>query len=193
MGKWRTLLLGLITLAYPLLVYLGLGSAWHVQPRWLALLLAGLALLRAWASAERFWLVAAAGALLLALVSGWGNHALPLKLYPVLVNAVLLVVFASSLFSPPPVIERLARWRQPDLPPAAVAYTRRVTEIWCGFFALNGSLALYTACYSSAATWALYNGLIAYLLMGSLFGGEWLYRQRVLRRQHRPAPPATTP
>jgi len=42
--------------------------------------------------------------------------------------------------------------------------------------------ALWTALYASHATWALYNGLVAYLLMGALFAGEWWVRQRVRAR-----------
>ena len=30
---------------------------------------------------------------------------------------------------------------------------------------------------ASRDDWALYNGCIAYLLMGALFGGEWLFRR----------------
>ena len=175
----RAVIISVLTLAYPLLVYLGLG---HFEPRWLALMLAGVALARACATRERVWLAAAAGAMLLAAASALGNQALPLKLYPVLVSSVLLVVFATSLFYPPSVIERLARLREPDLPPEGVAYTRRVTQVWCGFFVINGSIALCTALWATDAIWALYNGLISYGLMGVLFAGEWLVRRRVKAR-----------
>ena len=74
-------------------------------------------------------------------------------------------------------IERFARLGEADLPPAAIGYTRRVTQIWCVFFVGNGALAIYTALYASRDDWALYNGCIAYLLMGALFGGEWLFRR----------------
>jgi uncharacterized membrane protein len=78
----------------------------------------------------------------------------------------------------------LARLREPDLPPHAVVYVRRVTQVWCGFFLLNGSVALATALWASERVWALYNGLIAYLLIGTLFAVEWLVRQRVKARAH---------
>ena len=52
------------------------------EPRWLAVLLCALALLRAFATRERIWLVAAAGAALLALWATAFNASLPLKLYP---------------------------------------------------------------------------------------------------------------
>ncbi len=47
------------------------------------------------------------------------------SLYPVAVNLGLLAVFGYSLFHPPTVVERLARLREPELPPPAIAYTRR--------------------------------------------------------------------
>lgn len=119
---------------------------------------------------------------MLAAAAALGNALLPLKLYPALVNAVLLTVFAVSLMHPPSAIERLARLREPDLPPAAIAYTRKVTWVWCGFFVVNGTLALATALWADAATWALYNGLIAYGLIGTLFAIEWLVRRRVRAR-----------
>lgn len=172
----RALTFGVLSLAYPLAVYLLLG---RFEPRWLALLPCLLALLRAWASREKVWLWVAAAAGALALWAGIGNASLPLKLYPALVNAALLLLFGLSLKFGPPLVERLARLREPELPPRAVAYTRRVTQVWCVFFVLNGSIALATACWASERVWALYNGLIAYVLIGALFAGEWVLRQRL--------------
>ncbi|ABK46582.1 conserved hypothetical protein [Shewanella sp. ANA-3] len=43
-------------------------------------------------------------------------------------------------------------------------------------------MAAYTAAFTSLATWTLYNGLIAYVLMGLLLGGEWLYRSFWLKK-----------
>lgn len=171
-------LAALVTLAYPLAVYWGLG---HWEPRHLAGLLVLVALLRAVGSPDPLWRVAALGAAVLALLGTLGNALLPLKLYPVLVNVALLLVFVHSLHRPPTVIERLARLKEPRLPESGVRYTRKVTQVWAAFFVLNGGIALGTALYASEATWALYNGLIAYGLMGLLFAGEWLVRQRVRR------------
>jgi uncharacterized membrane protein len=131
---------------------------------------------------QPFWWAAAAGGGLLALLSFAGNALLPLKLYPALVNAVFLVLFGISLRHPPSAVERIARLTEPDLPAAAVPYTRRVTQVWCLFFLGNGAVALATALWASNHAWALYNGLISYLLMGALFGGEWLVRRRVRAR-----------
>ena len=174
-------LLALVTLAYPLIVYLSLG---RLEPRWLALLLLGLALARLVVSRTAVTWGFAAGALLLAVFSWAGNAWMPLKLYPVVVSAVLLALFAASLAYPPSAIERFARLREPDLPPEAVAYTRRVTQVWCVFFVFNGTLALVFALWGSEALWSLYTGVISYLLMGLLLGGELLLRRRFKRLHH---------
>jgi uncharacterized membrane protein len=44
---------------------------------------------------------------------------------------------------------------------------------------MNGLIACYTAFFTSLETWTLYNGLIAYILMGLLFAGEYVVRLRV--------------
>lgn len=177
--KPLTALLGAVTLAYPLLVYYSIGQ---LSPKFMALLLAGLALARALLVRQPVWWTAAGAASVLALLAFVGDALLPLKLYPVLVNLLFLAVFGISLWHPPSVIERIARLTEPHFTDAAVAYTRRVTQVWCGFFLLNGSLALVTALWTSTDIWALYNGLLSYLLMGCLFAGEWLVRRQVRAR-----------
>jgi uncharacterized membrane protein len=172
----------LITLLYPLAIWLGNG---RVEPRWLAgllLLAAATRLPTLKISRAARW--SAASALLLAAAAGWSNLLLPLKLYPVLLNCALLVAFGYSLACPPSMVERMARLREPELPPAAIGYTRRVTQVWCGFFVFNGAIALGTALWASEAFWSLYTGVIAYALMGVLFGAEFLFRLRFKRLHH---------
>ncbi|MPM92043.1 hypothetical protein SDC9_139177 [bioreactor metagenome] len=152
-----------------------------MPPQWLAVLLMVLAVARALTARQRFWWVAAFGAAVLAAAAWLSQDALMVKLYPVWVNIVMLAVFGFSLIRPPSVVERLARLREPDLPPSGVRYTRRVTQVWCVFFVLNGAAAAVTALFCSDAVWALYNGLLAYVLMGCLMGIEWGVRQRVRR------------
>ena len=174
--RLQTGLVWLATLIYPLVVYLGIG---HFEPRRMALLLVALAVARATLTRDPVWIAAALGALLLATASIAANQLMPLKLYPALVNLVLLGVFGLSLIHPPSAIERIARLREPALPEHAIAYTRSVTIVWCAFFVCNGLIALVTALWATDAVWAAYNGLVAYLLMAALFAGEWLVRRRV--------------
>ena len=175
-----TLWVVVITLLYPLAIGFGQGQ---VEPRFVAgfLALAGLTRLHALKISPwgRWWL---GGTMLLFLVVVWSNVWLPLKLYPVLVNAALLVIFAYSLIYPPSIIERFARLRDPDLPAQAITYTRRVTQVWFVFFAINGAFALMTTLWASPAIWILYNGVIAYLIMGVLFAGEYVVRWHFKRQ-----------
>jgi len=124
--------------------------------------------------------LAAAGAIgFLVVVS---NSELFLRFYPVCISGLMLALFFVSLLRPPTIIERIARFKDPNLPDAAIRYTRNVTIIWCVFFVFNGGAALYTTLYTSLETWALYNGVISYVLMGLLFAGEYLVRKRFQNR-----------
>ena len=169
-------------LAYPLVVWLGEG---RVEPRQLAGLLLLVGLMRlptlSFGHATRWWLGGTVGLMVLAM---WANVSLPLKLYPVLVNTMLFAVFAYSLVMPPTVVERLARLREPDLPVQAIAYTRRVTQMWCGFFMVNGAVAFFTALYASSALWWFYTGFLAYVFIGLIFAGEYCVRRHVRRHHH---------
>ena len=129
--------------AYPVLVYLGLL---YFDARSVAVLLILLAAARLVFSSRAegaraftpqliFVLAAAAAIGFLVIVS---NSPLYLKFYPVCVNGLMFVLFFLSLLRPPSVIERFARIQEPDLPEAAVRYTRKVTIVWCGFFVVNG-------------------------------------------------------
>ncbi len=104
------------------------------------------------------------------------NNIMMVKLYPVFINIILFVFFFHSLFHPPSVIERIARITNPELSIEAIRYTRKTTLVWCGFFIANGIISLWTVFFSSAKVWMLYNGFIAYFLMGLLFSVEYLVR-----------------
>ena len=80
-------------------------------------------------------------------------------------------------------IETFARLQDKNLPDKAIPYCRNVTKIWCLFLLANSLIALYTALLTDMETWALYNGLISYILMGLLFAGEFIYRKTVVRPQ----------
>lgn len=166
------ILLAIAAMAWPL-------AAWALMDTlgpW-PLLLVGCGLI-AWRLPQARSLAISA-AITLLLVGLVVDAELGMRGYPVAVNAVMLAVFATSLWRGPPVIERLARLREPDLPASGVRYTRRVTQVWCLFFVINGSIAAWTACYADLSTWSLYNGVISYVLMGLMFAGEWCCRRRL--------------
>lgn len=106
------------------------------------------------------------------------NDPLWLRLYPVTTSVAALAIFAATLWRPPSMIERFARLVEPDLPVSGVQWTRKVTQVWCGFFIINATIAAWTVFWGSQAQWLLYNGFISYLLMAALFTGEYLLRKR---------------
>jgi uncharacterized membrane protein len=168
---------------YPVAAYFSLRS---LRPGWLAGLLivaSFVRLIAARASGTPLTpqlLLVPVGGIALALWSLLRAAPDAMLYYPALCNGVLLCVFGYSVLYPPTVVERIARLEDGPLTPEAVRYTRRVTIAWVAFFVVNGSIAVYTALRTSLNTWALYNGFVAYLLIGAMFGGEWLLRARVL-------------
>jgi uncharacterized membrane protein len=186
MSKLLKIAIAVLVLGYPFLVYFGLL---YFDARGVALLLIALAaarlacLDRAPRSAplrQALLLPLALVALIGLLVMVSGASAL-LRFYPVAVNAGMLLLFGATLLRPPSMIERIARLTEKHLPPEAVRYTRVVTQVWCGFFVVNGTIALATALLADLTLWTLYNGVIAYLLMALLFAGEMVVRRRVRR------------
>ena len=107
-----------------------------------------------------------------------------LQLYPVIANLVMAVTFLISLFQQQSMVERFARLQEPDLSAQGVIYTRKVTQIWVLFFITNTLASSYTVYLEDMMIWTLYNGLIAYVLMGILGASEYGYRYW-LKRQGR--------
>jgi uncharacterized membrane protein len=99
-----------------------------------------------------------------------------LRLYPSCVNLGLLVAFGATLVRGPSMIEKFARLGKAQLDARGVRHTLRVTQVWCGFFALNAVFSAYTALQWSRAAWSLYNGAIVYGLIGALLAGEFAWR-----------------
>lgn len=175
-----------VVVAYPFIVFFGLQ---HFEARVIAIALVAIAvarlllLRRLKGSSLRMpqsGLIVAA-LLLVGVLTMASNSPILLMYYPVCVNALMFLLFFSSLFREQSIIEQIARIGTPDLPEAGVRYTRKVTMVWCGFFVLNGSMALYTTLDTSMSFWVTYNGFVSYALMGLLFGGELIVRRFVQR------------
>ena len=177
MGSLAKGVIGILTVSYPLAVYFGIEylEPWHIALILLLVLFARLLTMQT----SQIWnhLLLLLG-LVYCVLALWNNNLITLRFYPVLISFSLFVVFFTSLFYPPPIIERLARLQHPNLPEQGVRYTRKVTQVWCVFFMLNGLIAAVTALWSSFAFWSLYNGLISYLLMGLLMAVEYGVRIR---------------
>ncbi|WP_252391612.1 hypothetical protein, partial [Escherichia coli] len=113
------LLTGLLLLAWPFVIWFGLA---HNGLHWLLPLIALLLLLRLRQTRRQAGplqvvtqIVAVVGIALCVASVLLKTHQL-LLFYPVVVNAVMLAVFGGSLWSAMPIVERLARLQEPDLP-----------------------------------------------------------------------------
>lgn len=107
-----------------------------------------------------------------------------LRLYSVVINITFLVVFGSTLFLKPNIIFRFATLADKKILGSTYEnqvnkYCKKVTVIWCCFFIMNGSIAAYTTFFCSREVWAIYNGGISYVLMGTLFAVEFIIRKIV--------------
>ncbi|WP_417834634.1 hypothetical protein [Thalassospira xiamenensis] len=177
------LLLGVLGVTYPVLVYFGLSA---FSPQFILIGLLIVVLLRAVTFAlQKRYGPAGLAVLVAGIVAAGGlaSELLAIRFYPVIVSLTMGAVFTVTLFTDRPMVERLARLKMPDLDDYSIAYTRKLTKVWIGFFAVNAMIATWTALYASMEIWTLYNGFLSYVLIGILFIGEWPVR-RILRARH---------
>ena len=125
------------------------------------------------------WL--SATALLVGAASLLFKSATLVYFYPVIVNTFLLVFFASSLFGPQTIVEKIARIKDKNFSEREIPYVRKVTVAWTLFFILNGCAALVTIFIKNKSYWSIYNGVISYALMGLMFLGEFFIRRRHIK------------
>ena len=182
MKRFLQTLFFFLSAVYPFIIYWGQQ---HVSPLVMSLFILAIIILRASTfgvpnRSGLLWLLSGGILVFLTYLSDQYD---PLYWYPALANLVLLFIFGYSLYSPPTVIERIARLQDPNLPFYAIEYTRKVTIAWCLFFIINGVLAAATTLYGDQVIWTIYNGIIAYSLIATLFVIEWLYRQHY-RKKH---------
>ena len=90
--------------------------------------------------------------------------------------------FASSFAARETLIEALALAQVGTLSTTERAYCRRVTALWCAFLLANTGVITWLALAGTRELWALYTGLVAYVLLGLLFAAEFVYRHWRFRR-----------
>jgi uncharacterized membrane protein len=185
MSSWRhkvsrggLVTVALVGVAYPELVYAGRAS---LPPLAFVAAALGIVCLRAAVShdAARPWryplAVAAVAIATIAIV----DQSLAARAYPCVLSLAAASVFGLSLVCPPSLIERFARLREPDLPAEGQAYCRTVTKVWTAWLLANAAIAGWLGAVGNDEAWALWTGLISYLVSGCLFGGEFAVRRIV--------------
>lgn len=186
-GIAAKVLFAIVVVAYPVLVWQGLQAG---SPRLLAAILTVVVLpvaairMRGSARASLRGLAAVPLITLLGLALSAALDAAGFLLaVPVLINALFLAVFGSSLRrGSMPAVERFARLQEDTLSDEQRAWCRLWTIVWSSFFVANGTTSLVLAIGAPLSWWATYNGLVAYVLMGILFAVEWTIRRRKFSR-----------
>jgi uncharacterized membrane protein len=178
-------LVAVATLAYPVLIYLGLT---RFSARWLGLAVLGVAVAglairlrrRAGTTRPRMSgvIVGSLGVVCLAALSAGSNNATFVLFVPVLISLSLLLTFGITLRQGSvPLIERFARLQEPELTGDEVQWCRSWTVVWCLFFVVNGLTALTLAIAAPPSWWAAYSGGLAYVLIGALAAVEYVARK----------------
>lgn len=186
MKKILVFIVILLAIAYPFAVYFGLQ---YFSPRYLAVGIAFIFLLRfvvmrssgSYKSKLTLILITIAG-ILVSVVGAISNNLMVIKLYPVVISLLMFAIFLYSRLYPPTIIERIAKFKYPNLPPEAIAYVRKLTVVWCGFFIFNALVALWTALFATVKIWTFYNGFLSYILMGTLIVAELIYRKLIKKQ-----------
>lgn len=105
------------------------------------------------------------------------------KLYPVMANLTVFLVFFISVFSKETVIQKFARALEgKELDDFTRIYTRRLTYVWCVFMFTNLTISIVSV-FLSEHFWAIYNGCISYIAIGTMFAVEYIIRI-VLRNKY---------
>jgi uncharacterized membrane protein len=147
---------------------------------WLApVVFSGICLYRAWRSQQFSSQVSNALFAIALLLGAYAAQTITAKILPVLVQLMLMVFFGRTLLKDkgPPFIESVVRLQFPESPPAVSLYCRQLTLIWTAFFAGSALVCTVLAIWGSGYWWALYNGLVIYVMMGVLGIGEYVYRR----------------
>lgn len=104
------------------------------------------------------------------------------KFYPVCANLTVFLIFFTSLFSKETVIQKIAKALEGELDDFTKNYTRKLTFVWCVFCFCNLTLSVITV-FLPEKIWAIYNGCISYIAIGTMFAVEYIVRKVLKRSQ----------
>ena len=99
-----------------------------------------------------------------------------LKLYPVVMNFCIFMMFFTSVFSEETIIQKFARLSEgKELDPKTKNYTKNLTYIWCVYL-LFQFLVSFATLFMSDKVWMIFNGCVSYILLGIFFAVEYVFR-----------------
>ncbi len=174
-GIIKSIVVTCLFLLYPYLVYKGIesGKAW-IAPA----IFSAIYLKQSFASKNIRIRIFKAMVAIGLLLGAYYLQTITAKVLPVLIQLMLMYFFGRTLFKDkgPSFIESFVRLEFPDFPPGISEYCRLLTIIWTAFFAINALICVGLALWGSDTVWALFNGIVIYIMIGVLVIGEYIYR-----------------
>ena len=158
---------------YPFCIFLLLKSG--VSLRFISLLLL-IAVLSSFLKSKQKTFLFVGLTLILCLL--FTNNDLFLRLYPVCMNGLICLSFWMSLREKP-LITLFAEKMGHKPTQKMLVYTKKATIAWGVFMGINTIASVFTL-FMPLWIWTLYNGLISYILIGIMFGAEYLIRRRYM-------------
>ncbi len=160
-------------LGYPYLVYLGMesGVVWFAP-----LFISSVYLYQGIKAQDNRGRISKIAIALVLLVGAVFFQSITAKLLPFVIQLMLMHFFGRTLFNGPTLVERFVRMEFPELPPGITEYCRQLTWLWTGFFAFNAVMCVILAFWAPNSWWAIYNGILIFVLTGLLMVGEYIWR-----------------
>ncbi|MDR3304131.1 MAG: hypothetical protein LBS86_06930 [Treponema sp.] len=190
------LFLGVIAVLYPLLVFFSL-VVFKLPVRYLSVLIIVFAtiyfLVTGWhyKGGKHSVLTYITPVILLCIgvVCTVTKSRLVLKMYPALADFAYLMICATSLFIPPPIVFYFVDIIDKTIKEAFrreqfEQKCRVATIIWCVFFVIDGLIAVITTFFiADEVVWGIYNGAITYVGMALIFAGEYIVLKRAAKKE----------
>jgi uncharacterized membrane protein len=169
----RSVAVTVILLSYPYLVYLGIekGNVWFAPA-----LISGFYLyhgIKAQDAKVKWRKITLA---LVLIVGAIFFQSVTAKLFPIVIQLMLMYFFGKTLINGPPLIERFVRLEFPDFILGIAEYCRQLTWLWTGFFAFNAVMCTVLAFWAPSSWWAIYNGILIFVMTGLIMVGEYIWR-----------------
>ena len=161
-----------IIVIYPFIIFYALKQ--NIAVRFLGLVLLAMIIVSFLRNKNTYLFVLG---LTLALLVILFNQDIFLKFYPVLMNSAICAIFALSLRKTPLITQIAQKMQKTPLNKKTVEYTQKVTYAWTIFMFVNAINSLITV-FLSNEIWALYNGFISYILIGTMMLVEYIIRKR---------------
>ena len=182
----RSIISTIVFLLYPYLVYKGVkeGVVWFAPA-----IIASIYFYQAVKARTRRVRLQKLGIVTILFLGAAFYQDIMAKLIPIFIQLSLMLFFGKTLLKDkgPSLIERFAQLEFPNVPPVLSRYCRHLTIMWTGFFAFNVLACAILAISAPVEWWAIYTGVLIFVLTALIMIAEYIWRFFLFRRIDLPA------